>query len=110
MIKIGIISISDRASENIYEDQGIPSVINFFNEYFSSDINKISIDKTILIPDNLEQIKEKIIEYAILSRQLAGIRKDSIILNLPGSPNSIGEILPNIIDQIIHFVEERNKV
>ena len=162
MIKIGIISISDRASENIYEDQGIPSVINFFNEHFSSDINKISIDKTILIPDNLEQIKEKIIEYvdihklnvvittggtgpskkdltpnatrevieeelpgfgeymrseslkysknAILSRQLAGIRKDSIILNLPGSPNSIGESLPNIIDQIIHFVEERNKV
>ena len=59
MIKIGIISISDRASENIYEDQGIPSVINFFNEYFSSDINKISIDKTILIPDDLDQIKEK---------------------------------------------------
>ena len=161
MITIGIISISDRASEKIYEDQGIPSVINFFDKYFSSDLNKIAIKKSILIPDNLDLIKEKIIEYvdehklnviittggtgpskkdltpnatreaieeelpgfgeymrseslkysknAILSRQLAGIRKDSIILNLPGSPNSIGEILPNIIDQIIHFVEERNK-
>ncbi len=161
MITIGIISISDRASEKIYEDQGIPSVINFFNKHFSSDLNKISIKKSILIPDNLDLIKEKIIEYvdehklnviittggtgpskkdltpnatreaieeelpgfgeymrseslkysknAILSRQLAGIRKDSIVLNLPGNPNSIGEILPNIIDQIIHFVEERNK-
>ena len=161
MITIGIISISDRASEKIYEDQGIPSVINFFNKHFSSDLNKISIKKSILITDNLDLIKEKIIEYvdehklnviittggtgpskkdltpnatreaieeelpgfgeymrseslkysknAILSRQLAGIRKDSIVLNLPGNPNSIGEILPNIIDQIIHFVEERNK-
>ena len=48
MIKIGIISISDRASENIYEDQGIPSVINFFNEYFSLDLNKISIIVSIV--------------------------------------------------------------
>ncbi|MEC7880512.1 MAG: molybdopterin adenylyltransferase [Chloroflexota bacterium] len=161
MITIGIISISDRASEKIYEDQGIPSVINFFDNHFSSGLNKISIEKSILIPDNLDLIKEKIIEYvdehklnviittggtgpskkdltpnatrevieeelpgfgeymraeslkysknAILSRQLAGIRKDSIVLNLPGNPNSIWEILPNVIDQIIHFVEERNK-
>ncbi len=59
MITIGIISISDRASEKIYEDQGIPSVINFFDKHFSSDLNKISIKKSILIPDNLDLIKEK---------------------------------------------------
>ena len=161
MIKIGIISISDRASKKVYEDRGISSVISFFDNHFSSDLGNISIEKSILIPDDLELIKNKIVEYvdkhklnviittggtgpskrdltpnatrevieeelpgfgeymrseslkysknAILSRQLAGIRKDSIILNLPGNPKSIGEILPSIIDQIIHFVEERNK-
>ena len=59
------------------------------------------------LPGFGEYMRSESLKYsknAILSRQLAGIRKDSIILNLPGSPNSIGEILPNIIDQIIHFV------
>ena len=44
---------------------------------------------------------------AILSRQTAGTRGNTFILNLPGNPKSIKEILPIIIDQLKHFIEKR---
>ena len=44
---------------------------------------------------------------AILSRQTAGSRGNSLILNLPGNPKSISELLPNLINQLEHFIEKR---
>ena len=44
---------------------------------------------------------------AILSRQTAGTRGKSLILNLPGNPKSISELLPNLISQLKHFIEKR---
>ena len=44
---------------------------------------------------------------AILSRQTAGTRGKTFILNLPGNPKSIREILPLVIDQLKHFIEKR---
>jgi molybdopterin adenylyltransferase len=42
---------------------------------------------------------------AILSRAVAGVRKKSLIVNLPGSPNGVRECMEVIIDPIIHAVE-----
>ncbi len=42
---------------------------------------------------------------AILSRAVAGVRKKSLIINMPGSPNGVRECLEVIVDPIIHAVE-----
>jgi molybdenum cofactor synthesis domain-containing protein len=42
---------------------------------------------------------------AILSRAVSGIRKKSLIINLPGSPGGVRECLEVIVDPIIHAVE-----
>ena len=154
MIKIGIISISDRAFNKVYEDKGIPEIEKVF-----SSINTFQILKKLIIPDEKETIKENLVklsdkdeldiiittggtgpsskdvtpdatlevidreypgfgEYmrleslkysknAILSRQTAGTRGKSLILNLPGNPKSISELLPNLISQLEHFIEKR---
>ena len=154
MITIGIISISDRAFNKVYEDKGIPEIEKVF-----SSINTFQILKKLIIPDEKETIKENLVklsdkdkvdiiittggtgpsskdvtpdatlevidreypgfgEYmrleslkysknAILSRQTAGTRGKSLILNLPGNPKSISELLPNLISQLEHFIEKR---
>ena len=154
MIEIGIISVSDRAFNKVYKDEGIPEIEKIF-----SRINTFQILKKIIIPDEKETIKENLIELsdidkldiiittggtgpssrdvtpdatldvidrefpgigeymrleslkysknAILSRQTAGTRGKSLILNLPGNPKSISELLPNLISQLEHFVEKR---
>mgnify|MGYP006785814637 FL=1 len=154
MIKVGIISVSDRAFNKVYQDEGIPEIEKIF-----SNLNTFRILKKIIIPDEKETIKANLIELsdkdkldiiittggtgpssrdvtpdatlevidkeypgfgeymrleslkysknAILSRQTAGTRSKSLILNLPGNPKSISELLPNLISQLEHFIEKR---
>lgn len=154
MINVGIISVSDRAFNKVYQDEGIPEIEKIF-----SNLNTFRILKKIIIPDEKETIKENLIELsdkdkldiiittggtgpssrdvtpdatlevidkeypgfgeymrleslkysknAILSRQTAGARSKSLILNLPGNPKSISELLPNLISQLEHFIEKR---
>lgn len=42
---------------------------------------------------------------AALSRGIAGIRKDTIIINLPGSPKAVKESLEAILDLLPHSLE-----
>ena len=154
MINIGIISVSDRAFNKVYQDQGIPEIEKIF-----SSVNTFKVLKKVIIPDEKETIKENLVqlsdidkldiiittggtgpssrdvtpdatlevidreypgfgEYmrleslkysknAILSRQTAGSRGNSLIVNLPGNPKSISELLPNLINQLEHFIEKR---
>ena len=154
MINIGIISVSDRAFNKVYQDKGIPEIEKIF-----SSVTTFKVIKKIIIPDEKEIIKENLVnlsdidkldiiittggtgpssrdvtpdatlevidreypgfgEYmrieslkysknAILSRQTAGSRGNSLILNLPGNPKSISELLPNLINQLEHFIEKR---
>ena len=53
----------------------------------------------------LESLKYS--KNAILSRQTAGSRGNTLIVNLPGNPKSISELLPNLINQLEHFIEKR---
>ena len=42
---------------------------------------------------------------AILSRGVAGVRKESLIINLPGSPKGARESLEIILDALLHGIE-----
>ena len=154
MINIGIISVSDRAFNKVYKDEGIPEIekiLSVDNDFKIINRQIIPDDKVIIqntltrlcdeekldiilttggtgpssrdvTPDATLEIIDR--EYpgfgelmrleslkysknAILSRQIAGTRGKTFVLNLPGNPKSIREILPLIIDQLKHFIEKR---
>ena len=143
-VKIGLLSVSDRASTGIYEDKGIPALQAWLTRALR---NPIEWD-TRVVPDEEDGIAEALIELvdrhhcqlvlttggtgpalrdvtpeatlavadkvmpgfgeqmrqislhfvptAILSRQIAVIRKQCLIVNLPGQPKSIAETLEGL--------------
>ncbi len=130
-LKIGLVSISDRASKGIYEDKGIPSLQRIPDE---KDIiektlcelvdecgchlvlttggtgpakRDVTPDATLAIADRempgfgeqMRQVSLHFVPTAILSRQVAVIRKESLIINLPGQPKSIQETLEGVRDK-----------
>lgn len=139
-VKIGIVSISDRASTGVYEDKGLPALKDWLTRALK---NPITFEQR-LIPDEKERISATLIELvdagcslvlttggtgpalrdvtpeatlavahkempgfgeqmrqislkfvptAILSRQVAVVRGQSLIINLPGQPKAIQETL-----------------
>ncbi|MBF0473648.1 MAG: MogA/MoaB family molybdenum cofactor biosynthesis protein [Nitrospirae bacterium] len=48
----------------------------------------------------------KITKRAILSRAVAGVRNNTLIINLPGSPKAVAECLSVILDVLPHAVEK----
>ena len=57
------------------------------------------------IPEEIRADTMKITEMAALSRAKAGIRKESLIINLPGSPKAVRECLESIIKIIPHAID-----
>ena len=146
-IKIGLVSISDRASKGIYDDKGIPSLKEWLGyalittfeteehiipDEFSiiqktlrelSDKSRCDLvlttggtgpaprdvtpDATISISDKelpgfgeqMRQISLHFVPTAILSRQVAVIRKKTLIINLPGQPKAIKQTLEGLKDK-----------
>lgn len=149
-VKIGVLTISDRASSGIYADRGGPAILKFVcgaikssweAEYLVIPDEQRTIETSICdltdrlhcsivvttggtgpglrdvtpeatrrvvdreLPGFGEQMRAISLEYvptAILSRQTAGTRGTSLILNLPGSPRSIGQILPRIFEAAVN--------
>ena len=145
--KIGLVSISDRASTGVYEDKGIPSLQDWLARAVTTPI----IFETRLIADEQDEIEETLkdlVDYqgchlilttggtgpalrdvtpeatlaigekempgfgeqmrqislnfvptAILSRQVAVIRKQCLIINLPGQPKAIAQTLEGLKDE-----------
>ena len=61
-----------------------------------------------MLPGFGEQMRAVSLKYvptAILSRQTAGIRGSSLILNLPGSPRSIREILDEVFAAVPYCID-----
>ena len=56
-IKIGLISISDRASSGEYEDEGLPNLKNWLTKVL---IKPFNLEEEI-IPDDIEVIKNTLI-------------------------------------------------
>ena len=55
--------------------------------------------------EQMRAISLKHVPTAVLSRQTAGIRGSTLILNLPGSPRSIREILDEIFAAVPYCVD-----
>lgn len=146
-IKIGLVSISDRASSGVYEDKGIPALREWLGvaittpwehiariipdeqdeiESTLSDLvdhegcslvlttggtgpalRDVTPEATLAVADKvmpgfgeqMRQISLQFVPTAILSRQVAVIRKQSLIINLPGQPKSIRETLEGLKDE-----------
>ncbi|MCI8893869.1 MAG: MogA/MoaB family molybdenum cofactor biosynthesis protein [Lachnospiraceae bacterium] len=57
------------------------------------------------IPEAMRAYSMQFTGRAMLSRAAAGIRKETLIVNLPGSPKAIGETLEYIYPHLVHGVE-----
>ena len=57
------------------------------------------------IPEAMRAASMKYTKRAMLSRAAAGIRKETLIINLPGSTKAVEESLGEILEEVIHGVE-----
>jgi len=155
-IRIGIINVSDRASQGIYEDLPGKAIVSTLNEYIISEWEK----EYAIVPDEQDLIEKTLIEMAdlkkccliitcggtgpadrdvtpeatevvcnkmmpgfgermrmeslkyvptaILSRQTAGIRNQTLIVNLPGKPKAIRQCLDAVFPAIPYCIDLLN--
>jgi molybdopterin adenylyltransferase len=152
-IRIGIVTVSDRASRGIYEDLGGPAIKQCLTEILSCPWEPVArlipderptIEATLaelcdrencclvvttggtgpakrdVTPEATEAVCEKMLDgfgeqmravslkvvpTAILSRQVAGIRGQSLIVNLPGKPSAIRDCLLAVFPAIPYCVD-----
>ena len=144
-VRIGIVSISDRASSGTYEDKGLPALREWLQEALHNPlvfearlipdeqglisqtlielvqagcalvlttggtgpaVRDVTPEATLAVADKempgfgeqMRQISLRFVPTAILSRQVAVIRGNSLIINLPGQPKSITETLGGLTD------------
>jgi molybdopterin adenylyltransferase len=144
-VRIGIVSISDRASSGVYEDKGLPALRDWLGRALRNPIDweprliadeqalisrtlielvglgcdlvlttggtgpakrDVTPEATLAVADKempgfgeqMRQISLRFVPTAILSRQVAVIRGQSLIINLPGQPKSIAETLEGLKD------------
>jgi len=58
------------------------------------------------IPEAMRAYSMKITPHAMLSRAMAGVRKATLIINLPGSPKAVEENLSVVLPAIPHALEK----
>ncbi|TYQ17931.1 UNVERIFIED_CONTAM: molybdopterin adenylyltransferase [Acetivibrio alkalicellulosi] len=64
------------------------------------------IDREIIgIPEKMRIETSKYSPNAILSRAVAGTRKETLVINLPGSPKAVKECLGVILPVLVHTVD-----
>ena len=145
-VRIGIVSISDRASSGTYQDQGLPALrdwlaralknpVSFEPRLIPDEQDRISATLVELVDaaacslvlttggtgpalrdvtpeatlavatkempgfgEQMRQISLRFVPTAILSRQVAVVRGQSLIINLPGQPKAIAETLEGLKD------------
>jgi molybdopterin adenylyltransferase len=142
---IGLVSVSDRASQGVYKDEGLPALEEWFGKAIVSPRWKatrrlipdeqpeieavlrelvdregchlvlttggtgpaprdVTPEATLAVADKvmpgfgeqMRQISLRFVPTAILSRQVGVIRKQALILNLPGQPKAIRETLEGV--------------
>ena len=152
-IRIGIVTVSDRASQGVYQDLGGPAIVQYFQEVLNCDWHPVSrliaddqatIEATLkdlcdaegcclvvttggtgpalrdvtpeatiaVIHKELAGFGEQMravslqkVPTAILSRQTAGVRGQSLIINLPGKPKAIAECLDAVMPAVPYCVD-----
>lgn len=92
-------------------DAGIPLILTtggtgFAKRDVTPEATKMVIEKEANgIPMAILNYSLTITDRAMLSRATAGIRKDSLIINLPGSPKAVEEALLYILPSLKHGLE-----
>jgi molybdopterin adenylyltransferase len=152
-IRIGVVTVSDRASRGEYEDRGGPAIQACLTEILScawEPVLRLIPDERPLIeatlkdlcdrescclvvttggtgparrdvtPEATEAVCEKLLDgfgeqmravslkvvpTAILSRQIAGVRGRSLIVNLPGKPSAIRDCLLAVFPAIPYCID-----
>ena len=152
-VRIGLVSVSDRASSGVYPDQGIPALQQWLSralrnpvawatrlipderEAISTALRELVDDErcdlvlttggtgpaprdvapeaTLAVADKVmpgfgEQMRAVSLKYvptAILSRQVAVVRKKALIINLPGQPKAIRETLDGVFAAVPYCVD-----
>ncbi len=152
-IRIGIVTVSDRASQGIYQDLGGPAIVQLLGEILSCDFQTVAklipdqqstIESTLIelceveqcclvvttggtgpakrdvTPEATKTVCDKILDgfgeqmrseslkvvpTAILSRQIAGIRGSTLIINLPGKPSAIRDCLLAVFPAIPYCID-----
>src|SRR5450830_284393 len=146
-IKIGIVSISDRASGGIYVDKGLPALQDWLTRALKNPLQfeprlipdeQATISATLIelvdagcalvlttggtgpalrdvtpeatlavahkempgFGEQMRQVSLQFVPTAILSRQVAVIRKQTLIINLPGQPKDIAQTLEGLKDEM----------
>lgn len=78
----------------------------FSKRDITPEATKLIIEKEIPgISEYMRMKSSEITKKAILSRGVSGIRKNSLIINLPGSPKGAIENLSFVIDTLDHGIE-----
>ena len=116
-VRIGLVSISDRASAGSYQDAGLPALREWLGLALKNPVEYVerlipderpTIEATLAIAtkelpgfgEQMRQVSLKFVPTAILSRQVAVIRETpdhaALIVNLPGQPKSIRETLAGL--------------
>lgn len=73
---------------------------------FTPEATKAVIDREVPgIPEAMRAYSLTITKKAMLSRAAAGIRKKTLIINLPGSPKAVKETLEYILSPLEHGIE-----
>ncbi len=152
-IRIGILTVSDRASQGVYQDLGGPAIRECLTEILTcawEPVAKVIPDERPVIeatlkewcdqqgcclivttggtgparrdvtPEATEAVCERILNgfgeqmravslravpTAILSRQIAGTRGQTLIVNLPGKPSAIRECLLAVFGAIPYCID-----
>ena len=151
--RIGVLTVSDRASAGVYEDLSGQSIIDTLNDYLDSAweaVYRVIPDEQALIERTLIELSDseacslivttggtgpaardvtpeateavcqkmmpgfgelmhteslKVVPTAILSRQTAGIRGKSLIINLPGKPSAIDDCLNAVFAAVPYCID-----
>lgn len=152
-IRIGLVTISDRASQGVYEDQGIPALETWLENALTTpwqaltrlvpdeqarietalrqladeegcclvlttggtgpSPRDVTPEATLAVADKVlpgfgEQMRAVSLKYvptAILSRQVGAVRKQCLILNLPGQPKAIKETLDGVFAAVPYCID-----
>ncbi len=152
-IRIGLLTVSDRASRGEYEDLGGPAMRAWFEKALRSEWEAVAR----MVPDEQDQVEAalksladeegcclivttggtgparrditpeateavcdkildgfgeqmravslKFVPTAILSRQIAGIRGRTLIINLPGKPSAIDDCLNAVFPAVPYCID-----
>lgn len=102
-IKKTMIDWSDNQSYNLILSTG---GTGFSPRDFTPEATKQVIDREVPgIPEAMRAFSMTVTPKAMLSRSAAGIRKSTLIINLPGSPKAVKENLNCILPALKHGIE-----